>query len=204
MSDELDFDEDLEDLLSQLDSELDTKMIEESLKDDQVETKPTPKKRSLITDSILDQLEDIREETEVTVRAIDVRSTVTNLDNTDPIEPSNAEQPKLEVDVQKYKDRLEAVTVEVLDACRADRAEAQEVIEDLKDRLAAMGNAAAPKALIDGLVKAVEVKANINSNAIRMMDTNAKFLASIKANNTVNNNNLNLSASAEELRKILG
>jgi len=55
---------------------------------------------------------------------------------------------------------------------------------------------------IDGLVKAVEVKANINQNAIKMMEANSKMIASMKpgSGTTINNN---LQVNNSELDEIL-
>lgn len=202
MSDELD--DELQGLLNELDER------EEDLVENTIAPEPEIEKpESIATEEIvdpLDELEDINEDDgDFALRPSDIRRM-----GPDEIAATNTTEqeieiivPQLDVDYQKYKDQLDVVTQEVLQACRADRQEAQDVINDLKDRMTTLGGGAPPKALVDGLVKAVEVKASINQNAIRMMDTNARFLASIKSSiNTTNNNNLNVS-SAEELKRIL-
>ncbi len=144
----------------------------------------------------LDDLEDINDDSSAVMRPS--VSIIENLDNK-PIAPA-----VLPVDIESYKEQLNVVTQEVLDACRSDRQEAQLVISDLQNRMSAVPvNAAPSKALVDGLVKAIEVKASINQNAIKIMDTNAKFLASIKANLNFNFGDKGSSTSAEELNRIL-
>lgn len=112
--------------------------------------------------------------------------------------------PILPLEIEEYKQQLDIVTREVLDACRSDRQEAQEVINDLRTRLTACSGSSGPppKALVDGLVQAVQVKAGINQNAIKMMDTNARFLASIKPS-IKTQNNLTIGSGSEELKRIL-
>jgi len=58
---------------------------------------------------------------------------------------------------------------------------------------------------IDGLVKAVEVKANINMTAVKMMEANAKMLASMKATTSVqvNNQNVSVTGNDHDLERIL-
>lgn len=204
MSDELD--DELQDLLDELD-EREADLVESTIIPE-VETvaetvAEVADRKSEIVD-LLDELEDVNEsDGDFTLRPSDVRRLDSDGVDETPEQEVQVVTPHLDIDYQKYRDQLDIVTQEVLQACRADRQEAQDVINDLKSRMAAGGGGAPAKALVDGLVKAVEVKASINQNAIRMMDTNAKFLASIKASiNTTNNNNLTVS-SAEELRKIL-
>lgn len=103
------------------------------------------------------------------------------------------------IEIAEYRDQLRTVTHEVLDSARSDRAEAQDVIDMLRALVVNQGNAPS-KACVDGLVKAVEVKANIQQNAIKIMEVNAKFLASTKSSMTVKNN---LHITPDELNNIL-
>lgn len=84
---------------------------------------------------------------------------------------------------QKYLEKLDGVTEEVLSACRSDRQEAQDLIQTLRAEMDTMLARSQPlsKTLVDGIVKAVEVKANINMTAVKMMEANAKMLAATKA-----------------------
>jgi|10_taG_2_1085330.scaffolds.fasta_scaffold00044_62 hypothetical protein len=88
----------------------------------------------------------------------------------------------------KYLERLDDVTDEVLAACRSDRQEAQDVIGIYKKAIEDALTAKAPPARmwVDGLVKAVEVKAGINGNAVKMIEANAKMLAATKGGGTFN------------------
>jgi predicted metal-dependent phosphotriesterase family hydrolase len=54
---------------------------------------------------------------------------------------------------------------------------------------------------VDGLVKAVEVKANINGNAVKVMEGVAKMIAATKAGINVQQNSLTVSGA--ELDEIL-
>jgi hypothetical protein len=56
---------------------------------------------------------------------------------------------------------------------------------------------------IDGMVKAVEVKANINMTAVKMIEANAKMLAATKAtSNVLVSNNVSVGGDLD-LEKIL-
>ena len=107
------------------------------------------------------------------------------------------------VDFKKYLDELDDVTKEVLQACRADRQEAQDVINMLRKEVnSAINKGQTPSRMfIDGLVKSVEVKAGINATAVKMMDSVAKVLASTKSGINIQNNNLNV--SEKELDELL-
>ena len=57
---------------------------------------------------------------------------------------------------------------------------------------------------VDGLVKAIEVKANVNMTAVKMMEANSKMLAAIKASGGIQVNNQNLSVvNNHDLEQIL-
>ena len=144
----------------------------------------------------LDELEGLDDDVDDSsaLRPIEV---IKHMPNNDSSSVSVSESA-IPVDVVEYKQKLDAITEEVIDACRSDRQEVQVVISDLRDRLEEMKNP--NKALIDGIVKALEVKTNINQNAIRIMDTNAKFLSSIKSTMNIDNN---ISVDAKELERIL-
>jgi len=111
------------------------------------------------------------------------------------------------IDLQKYLNRLDGVTDEILGACRSDRQEAQDVIQMFRQEIEqALNQSKAPSRMfIDGLVKAVEVKANINMTAVKMMEANAKMLASMKATTSVqvNNQNVSVTGNDHDLERIL-
>jgi len=108
-----------------------------------------------------------------------------------------------DINVSKYLDKMEGVADEVLQACRSDRQEAQEVINMLRNQCDQAHDKNIPPArmYVDGLVKSVEVKANINTNAVKVMEGVAKMIAATKAGLNINNNNV--SVSAAELDEIL-
>lgn len=127
---------------------------------------------------------------EQVLRPVDVRELG------DLIQPSAeqevAQSPTQSVDISKYHKQLEAVTDEVLRACRSDRQETQDVIGLLRSQIDdAINKGVAPNRMwVDGLVQAVEVKANINSTAVKIMEANAKMLAATKSGINILNQNV--------------
>lgn len=113
-------------------------------------------------------------------------------------------QPAQAIDFQKYFNRLDGVTDEILSACRSDRQEAQDVIQMVRGQIEeALNNSKTPSRMyIDALVKSVEVKANINMTAVKMMEANAKMLAAMKAN-VANVQVNNVVGGNEDLKQIL-
>jgi hypothetical protein len=106
------------------------------------------------------------------------------------------------LDLDRFRNQLEIVTDEVLDACRADRQETQDVINLLRSKI---DNASGdpPRMYVDGLVKAVEVKSNINQTAVKIIEANAKAIASLKPN-IGNQNNIQLNAGVDiQLEELL-
>lgn len=112
------------------------------------------------------------------------------------------------ININKYLDRLDGVTDEVLNACRSDRQEAQEVILLLRSQIneAITNNKQPSRMWVDGLVKAVEVKSTVNMTAVKIIEANAKILAATKASGTnvqVNNNSVTVAGTDMDLEKIL-
>jgi hypothetical protein len=83
---------------------------------------------------------------------------------------------------------MDDVTNEVLQACRSDRQEVQNVINTCQKEIEDAKAAKHPPARmwVDGLVKAVEVKGGINSTAVKMVEANIKLLAATKAGVQIN------------------
>lgn len=183
--------EDIDDLLDQLDDIDKSSSVEDIVPDQML----PPQKVEFVEHDILDDIEGITEP-DLVLRPVDVRKY--DLDNNSAQEEQASNAPILSLDVEVYRSQLKIVTDEVLDSCRSDRQEAQDVINMLRGMITA--GPGPTKAVIDGLVKAVEVKANINQNAIRMMDTNCKFLSAIKS--TVNIKQ-EFAVSPEELNEAL-
>jgi hypothetical protein len=93
---------------------------------------------------------------------------------------------------------LDDVTTEVLCGHRADRQEAQDVITMLRAQVDMHHNVnkQAPNVYVENLVKAIEVKAGISHNAIKVLEARAKMLAALRNKGTVINNNNNNAANA--------
>lgn len=130
---------------------------------------------------------------------------------TDTVTGVSEAQEVVDTDVvnhtKKYLSKLDDVTDEILTACRSDRQEAQEVIVLYKSQIedALTSNRDPQRMYVDGLVQAVEVKSNINLTMVKIMEANAKMLASLKAGSSLNiKNNINVAASNDkELENIL-
>lgn len=145
----------------------------------------------------------------------DVPADASNSDNQTAIEPLRPIEEKRiiaepidindqpVVDIARYLDKMEGVADEVLQACRSDRREAQEVINMLRGQCEQAHSRNQPPArmYVDGLVKSVEVKANINTNAVKVMEGVAKMIAATRAGLNIQNNNVNVSSA--ELDEIL-
>lgn len=106
------------------------------------------------------------------------------------------------VDLNKFVERYEVISKEILDCCRADRQEAQDAANlcrsQIDDILKTTNNPReVPRIYVESLVKAIEVKANINTNAVKIIDSGAKLIASIKSQININNTNNNLSVDKE-------
>jgi hypothetical protein len=120
-----------------------------------------------------------------------------------PLTPDVIDEPP--IDVRKYHKKLDDITEDVITACKKDRAEIQEVvnlmfdeIRDARDR----GHVPA-RGYTDNLTKLLEVKANVNMMAVKIMEVNAKMLAATKAGAMTINNNVAVAQSDDYLRKIL-
>lgn len=168
-----DIDNDLKDLLDQLD-------------DPTIDDHPPQQQESKPTASA-DALRPVQ----------DVRLINSEADNT------GANNEPVVVDIARYLDKMEGVADEVLQACRSDRQEAQEVINMLRGQcdMAHGRNQPPARMYVDGLVKSVEVKANINTNAVKVMEGVAKMIAATRAGLNIQNNNV--SVSTAELDEIL-
>jgi hypothetical protein len=110
---------------------------------------------------------------------------------------ADASQEEVAVDPKKYLRQLDDVTIEVLDACRSDRQDAQDIIAMLKGQIeiSIQQGKSPSKTYVDGLVKAVEVKTNVNTTVVKMMEANAKMLAAMKISNGTNVQINNVTAS---------
>lgn len=191
MADDDILDDDLQELLDQLDG-----------RDEAVE--------QILQESDVDEEEDLSPPTEVVVSDLPDISELQNtpLDERDmeiitPVAATEAAPIAATVNVAKYHERLDQVTEDVLAACRADRQEAQDVIDLVRRQIddAVNKNQAPQRMWVDGLVKAVEVKAGINATAVKIIEANAKMLAATKAG--VNILNQNIQSGSEDLEDVL-
>jgi hypothetical protein len=184
-------DDDLQSLLNQLD--IDGSDVEDT--------------QSVANTQATEEVQEIATPTETTeskaLSSIDVK--------TDAVTGVSEAQEIVDTDVvnhtKKYLSKLDDVTDEILTACRSDRQEAQEVIVLYKSQIedALTSNRDPQRMYVDGLVQAVEVKSNINLAMVKIMEANAKMLASLKAGSSLNiKNNINVAASNDkELENIL-
>lgn len=208
-------DDDLRELLDQLDDQEDvTEQVEQDhaqqtdAADPDVESVPetddqaAPDANSQAPDPVesteIDELEDVGEPREQVIRPVAADAPTRGPD--DELSEGDSQSG---IDIEKYHARLDQVTNEILTACRSDRQEAQDVIELLRHQIDdATGNDRAPQRMwVDGLVKAVEVKAGINATAVKIVEANAKMLAATKSN--VNILNQNVSGGSQDLEDVL-
>lgn len=134
-----------------------------------------------------------------------IKNAIRQADAPPPPPPVDIQQNIPTIDLQKHIDRLENLTDEILLACRNDRAETQEVINLLKKQVEDDHklNKKLDRGAIDGLVKALEVKSNINTTAVKMIEANIKSIAAQKPNQVNQNNILLTDGSNKELMDIL-
>lgn len=183
-------DDDLQNLLNQLDI-------------DGSDIDATPNANEQVADNVT--------EVEVPAKAPEPVGTSSLEIKTDAVTGVSEAQEVVDTDVvnhtKKYLTKLDDVTDEILTACRSDRQEAQEVIILYKSQIedALTSNRDPQRMYVDGLVQAVEVKSNINLTMVKIMEANAKMLASLKAGSSLNiKNNINVAASNDkELENIL-
>jgi hypothetical protein len=99
------------------------------------------------------------------------------------------EEPPI-VDLRQQFEQMDAVTDEVLQAARADRQEAQDVITlcRLEIDKSINSNHNPARMFVDNLVKALEVKTTVNMTVVKIMEAKSKLLAATKAAATINNN----------------
>ena len=212
MSDES-LDEDLQDLLNQLDDHDEfmptpaeiAGQVEQDVVHEEPEEEPEEKPK-ISTEEMKNQKEgngELAVPPETVLRPVD-ELLPTDARRLDIPAPSLIESEIDDaVNFQKYLIELDGVTSEVLQACRSDRQEAQDVINLLRKEVtdAIKSNKPPSRMYVDGLVKAVEVKAGINATAVKMMDSVAKVLASTKSGINIQNNSLNVSGT--ELDELL-
>jgi hypothetical protein len=176
-------DDELQGLLSQLDEKDD--FVVDTMKSESEVGHSCPKGEKGEIGEPGNNGEDSQEAVESKLVVNDVRK----FENKSPDEVQlSDEEPIVGIQITKYLDKLDDVTDEVLAACRSDRQEAQEVIGIYKKAIEDAVSISKPPARmwVDGLVKAVEVKAGINANAVKMIEANAKMLAATKAGSTLN------------------
>jgi hypothetical protein len=172
--DQLEMDEELTDLLGQLDFE-DSDLPADSANDyiAEVAEKPTEK--------------------------------IANKDITlpEPVPVPDVIPAEQDVNIKVYFERYEVMAEEIFAACRSDRQEAQSVLAMCKERVQDAIDSGAPNAVprmyVDALVKAVEVKANINDTAVKMIDAGAKLISAAKSQINVQQNNVAVSSDLNDI-----
>ena len=174
--------DDLQSLLDQLNPDKDTNLWNDGVLDDS-DTKGLAE----IVES-QDATNNLTPVELVPVNEIGVKSSVAYAD---------ASLEEVAVDPKKYLRQLDDVTIEVLDACRSDRQDAQDIIAMLKGQIeiSIQQGKSPSKTFVDGLVKAVEVKTNVNTTVVKMMEANAKMLAAMKISSGTNVQINNVTAS---------
>lgn len=109
------------------------------------------------------------------------------------------------IDVKKYHKKLDDITDDVIDACKKDRAEIQEVVNLMFEeiRQARDSGHVPARGYLDSMTKLLEVKANVNMLSVKIMEVNAKMLAATKAGSMTINTNVAVAQGDDYLKKIL-
>jgi hypothetical protein len=193
--------EDLDSLLQQID-ELDAKA------DESIQEPAQPPESFVESDSIIDPDDPIlnkRIDEKITI--VDAQDDIkVNLDiiPTEITPVVQAEEPL--IDIKKYLNKLDTVTDSILESCNADRLEAQDIINMYRREIdSAITNSRQPQRMfVDGLVKALEVKSNVNMTAVKALEATAKMIATTKAGSSVQVNNLNVGpGNSSDLESVL-
>lgn len=118
-------------------------------------------------------------------------------------EPQN--QPAPVVDISKMFEQMGAVTNDVLQCAKDDRNQAEAAIQLMNNAIEEAHSLGKPasKTYVEGLVKAIEVKANINTTVVKIMEANAKLFAATKSGLNLQINNQNSTVSSDELVNLL-
>lgn len=107
------------------------------------------------------------------------------------------------IDVTKFVENYFQSHGEVIADCRSDRAEAQQVIANLQADIDAIkgshGPQSVPRIYIEALVKAIEVKANINDTKVKMTDSGAKLIAALRSQINIQNNQTTIDGNLENI-----
>jgi len=174
-------------------------------------------------DEMRDLLEKLDENTDDQSPPFQLETEVSQLPSVDELKPSDVRkisyQPPPEpvvveveppiVDMRKQFEQLEEITNEILQGARSDRQETQDAIVLLRGQIdLSIKNGGNPARMyVDNLVKALEVKAQINITAVKAIEAKAKMLAATKAgtviNNQITNANANIANSDKHLIDIL-
>lgn len=142
-------------------------------------------------------------EVEPALQPTDVRK----LDLTPPTTAVVVEPETPIVDLRQQFDSLNNSTEEIIHAARADRQEVQDAINLYRGEIdKAIGHNVLPnRGYLDNLVKALEVKANVNITAVKAIELRVKMLAALKSGLQigVNINNANGGGSDQGLIDVL-
>lgn len=194
-------DNDIDKLLEALentDGEVESNVESDAVEPDEIESDEETSLEAEETEETCEDGNCCPAELDFAISPVDVRSMSQIIEQ----QPKVTEVAVPQFDVQRYFDKLDQVTDEVLRACRSDRHQTEQVIDMLRarvDNFVAPTNP--PAALLDNLVKSIEVKANINATAVKMLEANAKMIAACKSSLNINNNNFNVSSG--DLEEIL-
>lgn len=142
-----------------------------------------------MTKELNDLMSQLDDASDVPPSTVDLGGIVDKIDN-EPKAPTTIEISSDTVDIHKYLRRLDDVTEDVLASCKADRMEAQGLINILREQVEVAVNTGVKLStgIVESLVKAIEVKSNINTTAVKMIEANAKTLAATKSSINIQQN----------------
>jgi hypothetical protein len=145
-------------------------------------------------DELEEILNQLNEPVESTIPAVEP-IVLMNSELSEPIQPETQDPIILEEFVKRYEDGV----LEIVSSVRSDRTEAQKAIDFCDTELTKMVNGGKPPnaTLVEAWVQAIQVKANINTNYIKILDGGAKLISAGKAKVSITNNNTNTGDIAE-------
>ncbi len=159
-----------------------------------------------MTKELNDLMSQLDTASETPPTTVDLGGIVENIDSTHK-KPTTVEITSDTVDIHKYLRRLDDVTEDVLASCKADRMEAQGLINILREQVEVAINTGMKLStgIVESLVKAIEVKTNINTTAVKMIEANAKTLAATKSSINIQQNTVTSAAGFDSsaLEKLL-
>jgi hypothetical protein len=109
-----------------------------------------------------------------------------NLDYAEEEEEDN----QIEKDIKEILSKFDSVSESILHNFACDRVEIEDAINEIRQIF--LGHKKPPQYIVEGLVSALRLKVENNSNAIKMLDAYAKIISATKGTNVFSQTNTNI------------